>query len=157
MTLLKIWLTVAIAAVMLIFFPTSVLRAYRIPSGAMENTLQIGDHLYVNNVYYGIRALGTDKLLRKWHDVQRGDVVVFECPPSALSEKERERHVRKDFINRVVTLPGDEVMVKNKRLYINGLQQNESYAIYRGPMVIPDTRGGSPFNFQSPWESGDLA
>jgi signal peptidase I len=136
----------------------AVVQAFKIPSGSMEDTLHIGDHLFVNKFMYGIRIPWTEKRVLKWRDVQRGDVVVFQCPPSALSEEEREHHVRKDFIKRAVGLPGDEIRVKNKRLYINGLLQTEPYAIYRDPMVIPDTlSGGSAADIQKAWQDGELA
>jgi signal peptidase I len=106
---------------------------------------------------YGIRIPWTERRVLKWRDVQRGDVVVFQCPDSALNEDERAHHVRKDFIKRAIGLPGDEILVRNKRLYINGLQQNEPYVIYRDAMVIPDTRGSSPADFQKDWVSGELA
>jgi signal peptidase I len=135
----------------------AVVQAFKIPSGSMEDTLHIGDHLFVNKFIYGIRIPWTEKRVLKVRDIHRGDVVVFQCPPSALNEEERARGVRKDFIKRAIALPGDQVAIKNKRLYINGLQQNESYVIYRDPMVIPDTRGASPADFQKEWTSGELA
>src|SRR5204863_7641766 len=107
----------------------------------------IGDHLFVNKFIYGIRIPWTDRRVLKWHDVLRGDVVVFQCPEAALSEDERGHHVRKDFIKRAVGIAGDQVLIKNKRLYINGLQQSESYVVYRDPMVIPDTRGENATDF----------
>lgn len=136
----------------------AVIQAFKIPSGSMEDTLHIGDHLFVNKFIYGIRIPWTERRVLKWRDVQHGDVVVFECPPTALSEDERAHNVHKDFIKRAVGLPGDEVRVKNKRLYINGLLQTEPYAVYKDPMLIPDTRReGSSAEFQRAWESGELA
>jgi signal peptidase I len=133
-------------------------QAFQIPSGAMENTLLIGDHLLVNKYVYGVRIPWTERRVLKFRDVQHGDVVVFKCPATALSEEERKHHVRKDFIKRTVALPGDQVVIKNKRLYINGLLQTEPYAIYRDPKVIPDSRSAvSAADFQKAWERGDLA
>jgi signal peptidase I len=136
----------------------AVVQAFKIPSGSMENTLLIGDHLFVNKFIYGVRVPYSDKRLLKWRDVQRGDIIVFQCPPYALSEEERAHNVRKDFIKRAVALPGDEVQVKNKRLYINGKMQEEPYVVYKDPMIIPDThRDGGTADFQKSWEQGDLA
>jgi signal peptidase I len=135
----------------------AVVQAFKIPSGSMENTLHIGDHLFVNKFIYGIRIPYTDKRVLKWRDVKRGDVIVFQCPPFALSESEREKKMRKDFIKRAMALPGDEVQIKNKRLYINGELQTESHVVYKDPMVIPDThREGGTSEFQKSWEQGDL-
>jgi signal peptidase I len=136
----------------------AVIQAFKIPSGSMEDTLHIGDHLFVNKFMYGIRIPTTDKRVLKWRDVRRGDVVVFECPPSALSEDERMHNVHKDFIKRAIGLPGDEIQIKNKRLFVNGVLQNEPYAVYKEPMVIPEMRrDGSAAEFQRAWASGELA
>ncbi len=136
----------------------TLIQAFKIPSSSMEDTLLIGDHLFVNKFIYGIRVPFTDYRVLKWRDIQHGDVVVFECPPTALTEEQRAHHVQRDFIKRAVALPGDEVRVKNKRLYINGLLQTEPYAVYKDPMLIPDTRrDGMQAEFQRAWESGDLA
>jgi signal peptidase I len=135
----------------------AVIQAFKIPSGSMKDTLLVGDHLFVNKFIYGIRIPWTERRVLKWRDVQRGDVVVFQCPPTALSDEERARHVRKDFIKRAIGLPGDEVQVRNKRLYINGLQQREPYANYRDPIVIPDNRTESLSQFQADWDTGALA
>jgi signal peptidase I len=136
----------------------AVIQAFKIPSGSMEDTLHIGDHLFVNKFMYGVRIPWSEKRLFKWRDVQRGDVVVFECPPTALSEEEREHHVHKDFIKRAIGLPGDEIRIQRKQLFVNGQLQKEPYAVYKDPMIIPDSlREGSSTEFQKAWESGDLA
>lgn len=136
----------------------AVIQAFKIPSGSMEETLHIGDHLFVNKFIYGVRIPWTDKRVVKLREVRRGDVVVFQSTPSALNEEERKRGVRKDFIKRAVGLPGDEVWVKNKRLYINGVLQKEPYVVYKDPIVIPDThRLGNREEIQKEWIQGELA
>ena len=76
----------------------AVLQAFKIPSGSMEDTLLIGDHLFVNKFIYGIRVPFTDKRVFKIRDVKRGEVVVFEAPPEAiLSRDERERRRQEGF------------------------------------------------------------
>jgi signal peptidase I len=136
----------------------AVVQAFKIPSGSMEDTLHIGDHLFVNKFIYGIRIPWTEKRVLKLRGVRRGDVVVFQCPDAALSPDEREHHVRKDFIKRAVAIAGDTVMVKNKKLYINGELQQEPYAIYRDTMLLPDMRRVSAAaEFQKAWETGELA
>jgi signal peptidase I len=135
----------------------AVIQAFKIPSGSMEDTLLIGDHLFVNKFIYGVRIPWTEKRLIRLRDVKRGDVVVFECPPTALSQNERERGIHKDFIKRAIALPGDMVQVRNKQLYINGRLQNEPYAVYKDPMLIPDTHAGAAATFQKDWETGNLA
>lgn len=134
----------------------AVIQAFKIPSSSMEDTLLVGDHLFVNKFIYGVRVPFTNKRVLKWRDVQHGDVVVFECPPTALSEEDRNHHVHRDFIKRAIGLPGDTVQIKNKEVYINGQPQNEPYAVYKDPMIIPDTHSQGSIDFQRQWESGAL-
>lgn len=153
------WVETAFSAVLLAaVIMYAVIQAFKIPSGSMEDTLHIGDHLFVNKFIYGIRVPFTDKRIFKLRDVRRGDIVVFECPPAALSQADREHNVHKDFIKRAVALAGDDVWVKDKRLYINGQLQNEPYAVYRDPVTFP----AQPLlthqvNYQKMWEEGELA
>ena len=83
---------------------------YRIPSGSMEPTLEIGDFIFVNKFVYGLRLPIANTRIVEIGSPQRGDVVVFQLPsdPSA------------NFIKRMVGLPGDEIEYRGKRLYING-------------------------------------
>ncbi len=136
----------------------AVVQAFKIPSGSMEDTLHIGDHLFVNKFIYGIRIPWTEKRVLKLRDVKHGDIVVFQSPVSALNDDERKRKVRKDFIKRAIGLPGDEIQVKNKRLFINGKLQNEPYVAYKDPFVIPEThRIGDAEDVQREWAAGNLS
>ena len=83
---------------------------YRIPSGSMEPTLEIGDFIFVNKFVYGLRLPITNTRIVEVGSPKRGDVVVFQLPsdPSA------------NFIKRMVGLPGDEIEYRGKRLRING-------------------------------------
>jgi signal peptidase I len=85
-----------------------VLQAFKIPSGSMIPTLQIGDHILVNKFVYWLR------------EPHRGDIIVFKYP---LDEN-------RDFIKRIIALPGETLEVKNKKIYINGKPLTESYAVY---------------------------
>ena len=134
-----------------------VVQAFKIPSGSMMDTLLIKDHLFVNKFIYGIRIPYTEKRVLKLRDVKRGDVIVFECPQSALNSDERERGIHKDFIKRAVALPGDIVEVKNKVLFINGVAQVEPYVVHRQPYYIPRTSLLDRPDYQTLWESGQLS
>lgn len=96
---------------------------YRIPSGSMEPTLEIGDFIFVNKFVYGLRLPITNSLIVEVGSPKRGDVVVFQLPsdPSA------------NFIKRMVGLPGDLVEYRGKRLYINDepVQINEALPVDR--------------------------
>jgi signal peptidase I len=133
----------------------AIVQAFKIPSGSMEDTLHIGDHLFVNKFIYGVRVPFTDHRVLKLRDVHRGDVVVFEAPQSAiLSPDERESGVHKDFIKRAIGLPGDEIRIKDKKVFVNGQRLEENYTTYRDFMVYPARSIG---DYQQTWETGNFA
>lgn len=87
-----------------------IIEPFRIPSGSMYPTLEIGDFIVVNKFAYGVRLPVLQTKVLPFGEPERGDVVVFRYPP--------EPHV--DYIKRVVGLPGDEITYMDKRLFING-------------------------------------
>src|SRR5947209_5591628 len=117
-----------IAAIFLQFANHFVLQTFYIPSGSMENTLLVGDHLFVNRFIYGPEPGGLDKLLPA-RGVRRGDIVIFRSPENATI----------DIVKRCLGLPGDTIKAVNKQLYINGKAVHDaSYAIHRDPIVLPN-------------------
>lgn len=120
---------IIIALILAFIIRTFIVQAFKIPSGSMIPTLQIGDHILVNKFIY------------RFDDVKRGDIIVFKFP------KDESR----DFIKRAIGLPGDKVEIKNKKVYINDKPIDESYAFHEeegnssyhprdnfGPSVIPE-------------------
>lgn len=97
-----------IAAVFL--FRSFLFEPFKIPSSSMVPTLQIGDLILVNKFVYGIRLPIINKKVVEIGDPQRGDVMVFKFP----------KDTSLDYIKRVVGVPGDKVVYRNKRLIING-------------------------------------
>lgn len=154
------WVETAFSAVLLAaVIMYGLVQAFKIPSGSMEDTLLIGDHLFVNKFIYGVRVPFTEKRLFKIRDVRRGDIIVFQCPEAALSDQERERGVRKDFIKRAIGLPGDEIQFRDKKLYVNGTLQKEAYAVHKDPMLYPaaSQERGTKVKLQDQWSVGELA
>ena len=94
----------------------------------MENNLLIGDHLLVNKFVFAPTMTGLEQTLLPIDPIRRGDIIVFKYP------EEPER----DFIKRVIGLPGDTLELRNKRVYINGTMLNEPYVHY---LVPPDEEG----------------
>jgi len=137
----------------------AVVQAFKIPSGSMENTLLIGDHLFVNKFIYGIRVPFTDKRIFKLRDVRHDEIVVFEAPQTAiLSPEEREHNVRKDFIKRAIGLPGDVIEIKDKHVYVNGQLQVEPFTIFKDPGVWPSAlQRVDHATYQKLWQKGELA
>ena len=146
------WSAVLLAAFLMYF----LVQAFKIPSGSMRMTFLEGDHLFVNKVYYGLHIPFTNgKRIWEWHKVKRGDIVVFECPPAALSPQEREKHVHKDFIKRCLALGGDVVEIKNKVLYVNGAAVAEPYVNFLDSEAYKPVKiFATSEEYQRAWEAG---
>ncbi|MDD6087925.1 MAG: signal peptidase I [Desulfovibrionaceae bacterium] len=122
------------------FLITFVVQAFKIPSGSMLETLQIGDRLLVNKFLYGIKLPFSDRYLIKGADPERGDIIVFRYP----------RDPSTDFIKRIVGVPGDIIEMRHKVLYLNGKILTEPYVQHLeansfvmqrdfwGPITVPD-------------------
>ena len=132
---------IIMAVFLALFLRAFIVQAFKIPSGSMQPTLQIGDHLLVNKFIYGIRVPGTEKRMFSFRQPQRDDVIVFKYPQDP----------KKDFIKRVKAIPGDRIEIRNKVVYVNGEKIEDEYAYYdvmpgRGkrqgdnlaPQVIPE-------------------
>lgn len=108
---------------LVLVFRSAVAEPYRIPSGSMMPTLEVGDFIMVSKFSYDVRLPGTNTRIVSLGEPERGDVVVFR-PPWAPGES---------WIKRVVGLPGDEVVVRNDNVWINGeLVSTELIGPYRG-------------------------
>jgi len=106
-----------IALVIALIVRTLLLQAFKIPSGSMEDTLLVGDHIFVNKFIYGYHVPYTKGRILAFTTPKRGDIVVFVFPEDPS----------KDFIKRVVGTPGDVVEVRQKTVYINGAPLVEGY------------------------------
>jgi signal peptidase I len=118
-----------IAIIIALFIRTFVVQAFKIPSGSMKPTLQIGDHILVNKFVYGVKIPFLNTVLLPVKKPQRGDIVVFKYP---LDPK-------KDFIKRVIGLPGDIVEIREKTIYINGQPLNHDVGVFSDPRTIGGT------------------
>jgi signal peptidase I len=98
-----------IAAVIALFIRQFVVEAFKIPSGSMIPTLTIGDHLLVNKFIYGPRIPFTDKRIFTWEKPKRGEIIVFKYPENE----------KKNFIKRVIGVPGDKIQIINGKLILN--------------------------------------
>jgi len=123
-----------IALVLSLLIRVFLVQAYMIPSGSMEPTLLIGDHILVSKLAYGIRlpdslfgleirGVPLGRYLVRFGGMHRGDVVVFVHPV------ERD----KDLIKRVIGLPGDKVRIKGGRVWLNGALINDPHAHFDVP------------------------
>jgi signal peptidase I len=132
---------ILIAIVIALFIRTFLVQAFKIPSGSMLETLQIGDQILVNKFIYGVKIPFTDgRVLIPFKDPRPGDIVVFKYPEDPS----------KDFIKRVVAVAGDTVSIVDKQLYVNGDPvTDEPYAMYSrlpthvdnmGPVKVPENK-----------------
>jgi signal peptidase I len=120
--------SICIAVILALFIRTFVVQAFKIPTGSMENNLLIGDHLLVNKFVYGPTLSNIEQVLLPIDEIERGDVVVFKYP------EEPER----DFIKRVIGLPGETLELRNKKVFINGQPLDEPYVQFLEPPVEGD-------------------
>lgn len=128
-TLREYFEALLIAGIFLGFTNTWVVKTFFIPSASMEETLLIGDHLFVNRFIYGATATALERHLLPLRTVARGDVVIFRSP----------ERPRVDMVKRCIGLPGDEIEVVDKDLYINGEWVDDSnYTWHRDRRVFPD-------------------
>ncbi len=150
-----LWTALIIASVIMYFF----LQAFKIPTGSMRMTLLEKDHLFAMKFVYGLRIPFTDgKRIFPLKQVERGDVVIFQCPPSALSDAEKAQNVKKDYIKRCVALAGDKVEIKNKVLYVNDVLVEEDYTNFDDINMYPKIDiANSQEEYQTAWEKGDFA
>ena len=107
----------AVAFLLALFIRTFIVQAFKIPSGSMLPTLQIGDHILVNKLRYGIRLPVLGERVVKFADPKRGDIIVFVYPVDP----------QKDFIKRVIGQPGDTVEIKHKQIFINSEKIEDPY------------------------------
>jgi signal peptidase I len=148
------WADTGFSAIMLasivMFF---VVQAFKIPSGSMRMTFLEGDHLFVNKFIYGIPIPGSEKKLVKFRDIKHNDIVIFRFPAKSKDSP----HYGKDFIKRAIGMPGQKIEIKNKKVFIDGVEQNEPFTQFVDSGVYPPATGFTPQAFQEKWEKGELA
>jgi signal peptidase I len=122
-TLREYFESIVIAVILALFVRTWVVQAFKIPTGSMENNLLIGDHLLVNKFVFGPTGSSVERSVLPVRDVRRRDVIVFKYP----DQPER------DFIKRVIGLPGETLELRAKKVYVNGQPLDEPYVHFLEP------------------------
>lgn len=112
--------SVIIAVILALFIRTFVVQAFKIPTGSMENNLLIGDHLLVNKFTFGPTASSLERTLLPVRPIKRGDVIVFKYPEEPT----------RDFIKRVIGLPGETLELRDKKVSINGQPLDEAAYVH---------------------------
>jgi signal peptidase I len=119
--------SILIAALIALFIRTFLIQSFLIPTGSMENTLEVGDRIFVNKFIYGTNIPLIHRSILKVREPLQGDIVVFEFP--------RDRD--KDFIKRVIGTPGDLIEVRDKQVFVNNVPFKDSHEIHRDRTVLP--------------------
>jgi signal peptidase I len=108
---------IAIAVLLALVIRTLIVQAFTIPSGSMMDTLLVGDYILVNKFLYGPELPFADLRLPGIRDPRRGDIIVFKYPQDE----------KRDFIKRIIGMPGDTVVVRGQQVFVNGRALVESY------------------------------
>ena len=142
---------ILIALLLALFIRTFFVQAFKIPSGSMEETLLIGDHILVSKFAYGTHVPNEIPFLniKLFDDIiffpkqpERGDIIVFKYP----------KDEKRDFIKRVIGIPGDLLEVRHQKVFINGKPYEDRHARHTespsdsslvprddfGPVLVPD-------------------
>jgi len=107
-----------ITILLLLFLTTTLVQAFVIPTGSMEDSLLIGDHLLVDKLAFAPSG-PLSRLILPYADVKRGDIIVFRYPVD----------ISQTFVKRCIGVPGDRIRVINKEVYLNGVKLNEPYRV----------------------------
>lgn len=106
-----------LAIVLLFAFRWSFADHYRVPTGSMLPTIQLGDHLFTNKLAYDFKIPFTEWSLARTHEHKRGEIIVFLYP--------KDESI--NFVKRVIGLPGETLKITNNKIYINDVELEETY------------------------------
>ena len=115
-----------VTIVLLLFGTTTLVQAFVIPTGSMEDTLLIGDHLLVDKLAYAPPG-PVSKYVLPYEPVKRGDIIVFRYPVD----------IRQTFVKRCMGVPGDHIKVVNKQVFLNGKKLDEPYVYHKTEYIEP--------------------
>jgi signal peptidase I len=116
----------AMTLVVFLFATTTLVQAYVVPTGSMESTVMIGDHMLVDRMTYSNPGEWGSHLL-PYREVERGDIICFHYPED----------VRQIYVKRVIGVPGDRIHMENKLVVRNGQRLGEAYTQHIDPMLEP--------------------
>lgn len=118
---------IIVAIILALFIRTFIVQAFKIPSGSMKETLQIGDHILVNKFIYGVKIPFLRTTIIEVKNPKRNDIVVFKFPEDP----------GKDFIKRVIGVAGDVVEHRDKKVYVNNEPVDDIFGMYTDPHIFP--------------------
>ncbi len=110
--------------ILLLFGTTNLVQAFVIPTGSMEDTLLIGDHLLVDKLAYAPSGAAS-RLVLPYREPKRGDIIVFRYPED----------IKQTFVKRCIGVPGDHIRLSNKQLVLNGHPVTEPYVYHKTDLI----------------------
>lgn len=110
----------SVTIILLLFGTTTILQAFVVPTGSMEDTVLIGDHMFVDKLAFSPPG-AISKYLLPYTPIKRGDIIVFKWPVDP----------RQNYIKRVIGVPGDHIKLINKELVLNGKKMTEPYVVHK--------------------------
>jgi len=119
--------SLVVTVILAIFGTTFVVQAFKIPTGSMENTLLIGDHLLVNKCIFAQEGGWLGRILPQ-REIRRGDILVFKFP-STEEQSEPGEH----YVKRVIGLPGDRIRIFHRQVFVNGHLEYEPFVRHTYP------------------------
>ncbi len=159
-----------------IFLRSFIVEAFMVPTGSMEETILVGDFLLVTKFDYGVKLPFSNKVIIPTGKVKRGDIVVFRYPLDPDMPQPEEKYVRffpkwfpllpiywskeknffvyyapRNFIKRCVAVSGDTVEIRNKKLYVNGILQKDTFATFKDYFVTPGLSNKEREEFNKMW------
>jgi signal peptidase I len=113
-----------VTILLLLFGTTTLVQAFVIPTGSMEDNLLVGDHLLVDKLAYAPPG-PLSKYLLPYTPLKRGDIIVFRFPGD----------IKQTFVKRVIGVPGDRIRIENKQVFVNGKPYDEPYKVHKTPYI----------------------
>lgn len=107
-----------------LFAATALVQGYVIPTGSMDGTLMVGDHVFVDKVTFSPPG-PVSKYLLPYREPRHGDIIVFRYPPNIVET----------YVKRVIGVSGDRIRIENKRVFRNGVASDEPYTNFRSPSI----------------------
>lgn len=118
---------IIIAVLLALVIRTFIVQAFKIPSGSMLPTLQIGDHILVSKFIYGVKMPFTGATLIPISNPKANDIVVFQFP----------KNPELDYIKRVIAVGGDKVEIRDKKIFINDKPFDDLHGVFKDPLIHP--------------------
>lgn len=150
--------SLVVTVILAIFGTTFVVQAFKIPTGSMENTLLVGDHLLVNKFAFARQGGWLRRIFLPYRAIHRDDVVVFKYPYPQDQTQEPGEH----FVKRAIGVPGDHIKLVNRQVYVNGQPVREPFDNFENPSNIPveadnfPPAEGSAADYLTPRWSGQI-